>query len=329
MSKGKIVVLGVNGHIGRATAEAFVAASWDVTGMARTNRYRIAGVRFVAGDSDSVEDMRRAIGDAGIVINALNLPYDKWDKGRLEAQMDRVLQALGTSGKTMLFPGNIYNYCGSERVITAQLEQKPQTPRGEIRKRVEQMFEAAAARGDIQAIILRAGDFYGPGSVTDWFDLAMFREADKGRVATMGVRGVGHSWAYLPDLARAFEALASVRSTLDGFERFHFAGHFVTPEQMAEAIRKAVAQPLKISAFPLVLFKLLGLWNPIMRETAKMDYLWRKPMALSDPRLEAILGAGFGTPFQAAVAATSARFFKRAGHRDSAALPAPAEVNAS
>ncbi len=233
MSKGKVIVLGVNGHVGRVVAEAFLAAGWEVSGMARQDRANIPGVRFVQGDSDSVEAMRAAIGDIDVVVNALNLPYASWDRGRKEAQMARVLEALGSNGKTMLFPGNIYNFSQTDRIMTPGLPQHPQTPRGAIRVRVEQMFRDAAARGDIQFIVLRAGDFFGPHSSNDWFDLAMLREAGKGRVSTMGAPGIGHSWAYLPDLARAFESLTALRRTLGGFEDFHFAGHFVTPEQMA------------------------------------------------------------------------------------------------
>jgi nucleoside-diphosphate-sugar epimerase len=302
MAKGRIVILGVNGHIGRATAEAFVAAGWDVTGMARSDRYRTPGVRFVRGDSDSVADMRRAIGDAELVVNALNLPYHQWDQGRMEAQMGRVIEALGQSGKTMLFPGNIYNFSRTDRLVTPELAQRPETPRGAIRVRVEQLFEAAAMRGDIQAIILRAGDFYGPGSSGDWFDQAIL--SAKGKVQTMGAPGVGHSWAYLPDLARAFEALASLRSTLGPFERFHFAGNFVTPEAMAAAIVKAAPVKLATSRFPLWMLRVLGLFSPMLREVGKMGYLWRHPMELRDQRLDALLGPDFNTPFEAAIAAT-------------------------
>ena len=309
MSKGQVIVLGVNGHIGRVVAEAFVSAGWDVSGMARTNRYAIPGVRFVAGDSDSVESMRQAVGDIELVVNALNLPYAAWDKGRKEAQMARVLAALGTSGKTMLFPGNIYNFNQTNRLITPGLEQNPQTPRGAIRVRVEQMFREAALRGDIQAIILRAGDFYGPNSVADWFDQAILRDAGKGKVATMGIKGVGHAWAYLPDLARAFEALGAMRRTLGAFEDFHFAGHFVTPEEMAAAIVEAAPRPVTVSSFPLILLKLAGLFDPVMREISKMDYQWRHPQELRDDRLDALLGKGFATPFKEAVRATVAPFF--------------------
>ena len=73
MSTGKVTILGLNGHIGQATAKAFVAAGWEVTGMGRTDKHHTPGVRFVLGDSDLVEDMRRAIGESDVVMNALNM----------------------------------------------------------------------------------------------------------------------------------------------------------------------------------------------------------------------------------------------------------------
>ena len=313
MSKGKVVVLGVNGHIGHAVAQAFVNAGWDVTGMARSDKHKTPGVRYVKGDSDSVEDMRRAIGDTEVVVNALNMQYDQWFEGRMEAQMGRVLEAMGKTGKTMLFPGNIYNFAADSDVLTPELPQNPPTPRGAVRVRVEQMFQDAAARGDLQVIMLRAGDFYGPKVTGDWFDQVMMTSIKSRKVSLMGTAGVGHSWAYLPDLGRAFEALAAVRSTLGEFERFNFAGNHVTPEQMGAAIQNAAPVPLKIGRMPFIFLRAYGLVDPIVREVAKMRYIWKNPLRLTDPRLDALLGPDFNTPFDQAVAATVQPFFDRAG----------------
>lgn len=304
-----VVVLGINGHIGSATARAFLAAGHAVTGFGRSNRHPIPGVTFIKGDADDVEAMRAAIGDADLVVNALNLPYHQWDKGRKEAQNERVIAALGTSGKTLLFPGNIYNYAASDRLVTPDLVQHPATPRGEIRVRVENLYRAAAARGDIQVLILRPGDFYGPGYTGTWFDLAMMTEAGKGKVAIPGVWGVGHAWAYLPDLARAFVKVAEARNRLGRFENFHFAGHFVTPDEMRDAIAAVAPQGTRFGLLQRWVFPVIGLVNPMMREVAKMGYLWEHPMELRDPRLDALLGPDFATPFGEAVAATVAPCF--------------------
>ena len=127
---------------------------------------------------------------------------------------------------------------------------------------------------------------------------------DAGKIALLGKPDTGHAWAYLPDLGRAFEKLAWPRAELGRFETFHFAGNFVTGAELAAAIRKASPTPLKVTAFPWPLLRIIGLVNPLMREIFKMRYLWQNPMRLSDPRLDAILGPDFGTPFDVAIAET-------------------------
>ncbi len=312
MTKQQVTILGINGHLGHFAAWAFVAAGWDVTGFGRSNRMPVAGVRFVKGDADDVEAMRAAIGESDVVVNALNLPYDKWDEGRAEAQMTKVIAAMGTSGKTLLFPGNIYNYAPTERVIRPETRQVPPTERGAIRVRMENQLREAAARGDFRAIIIRAGDFFGPGVTGTWVDLIMLREAAKAKLALYGTRGMPHAWAYLPDLGRVFEKLAWHRMELRPFENFSFSGHFVTPEAFGDAIVAAAPVKLRVGTFPRLMISMMGLFNPVMREVAKMSYLWDHPMALADQRLDSILGQGFTTPFDAAVAETVAPFFAAA-----------------
>lgn len=304
MSKGNVTVLGINGHIGHHTAQAFAQAGFTVTGFGRSNRQPIAGVAFIKGDATSLEALKGAIAEADIVVNALNLPYDKWDKGRAEAQLATVIAAMGDSGKTLMFPGNVYNYAASDRRITPGTPQRPQTSRGAIRVRQEERLAAASKAGKFQTIIVRAGDFYAPHNVGDWYDQAIMMEAGKRKIYHMGALDLGHAWAYLPDLARVFVALAEQRTTLDAFENFHFAGHYVTHGALMNAIVKASPVPLKVVPLPWIMLHAMGLANGVIREVVKMRYLWNNPMELVDPRLDAMLGPDFGTPFAVAVAET-------------------------
>ncbi|MFK4812073.1 NAD-dependent epimerase/dehydratase family protein [Devosia sp. ZW T5_3] len=309
MSTAKITVLGINGHIGHHAAKAFRDAGYSVTGFGRSNRTPVEGVTFVKGDAANVTEIAAAIAEADIVVNALNLPYDKWDKGRAEAQLAGVIAAMGDSGKTMLFPGNVYNYAATDRRMSPDMAQQPQTPRGAIRVRQEAMLAAASKAGKFQTIIIRAGDFYAPGNAGDWFDQAMLMDAKKGKVYHMADLDVGHAWAYLPDLGRAFVKVAERRQSLGAFETFHFAGHFETHGAMLAAIQAAAPVPLKAAQWPWIVLQAMGLAMPMMREIVKMRYLWNNPMELVDPRLDAILGKDFGTPFAEAVAASTKPFF--------------------
>lgn len=311
MSKGKVTVLGINGHIGHHAAQAFQQAGFSVTGFGRTNRHPISGVSFIQGDAGSLDDIKAAIAEADIVVNALNLPYDKWDKGRAEAQLAAVITAMGDSGKTLMFPGNVYNYSASDRRMAPSTPQRPQTPRGAIRVRQEEMLAAASKAGKFQTIIVRAGDFYAPSNTGDWYDQAMMMEAKKGKVYHMGDLKLGHAWAYLPDLGRVFAVLGERRGELGRFENFHFAGHYATHGALMGAIVKASPVPLKVAPLPWIFMQAMGLANGVIREVLKMRYLWNNSMELVDPRLDAILGPDFGTPFEDAVAATVRPFLER------------------
>jgi nucleoside-diphosphate-sugar epimerase len=303
-----VTVLGINGHIGRYAAEAFVAAGWQVRGMGRSDKHKIAGVEFVKGDAENVADIVRAIGDSAFVFNALNLPYDKWFGGALEAQFQAIIDAMArVRGCTLLHPGNIYNYAASAREITKDTPEVPERPRGALRVRCEAMLKAAVARGDMRVIIIRAGDFFGPGTTGDWFDQGIL--AQPGKLATLSAPGMAHSWAYLPDFGRAFVVAAEHHDEFAPYEVLFFKGNFVTTEQLVDAIQKASPSPLKVSALPWSLLAVIGLFNPVMREIHKMHYLWQNPMRLRDDRLDALLGPDFGTPYDEAIAATVAPFF--------------------
>lgn len=304
MTKGKVTVLGSNGHIGNAAMIAFRDAGWSVTGLGRTNRKPVSGTTFVAGDADDVEVVREAIRDADVVVYALHLRYDQWGNGRSERQLQVVIDALGQSGKTLLFPGTIYNYRAGDRTVSPGLRQSAEAPRGEIRIRLETMLRESSAARKFQAIILRAGDFFGPGNRGEWFEAAMMMDVAKGKLYHMSDLKLRHSWAYLPDLSRAFVTLAEKRATLGKFENFHFAGHWVSHGQMMGAIQSALPGKVAVSPLQWWMIRAVGLFNPVMRDIYRMRYLWLNEMELVDPRLDGILGADFGTPFEEAVAAT-------------------------
>lgn len=75
MNAQKVIVIGINGHVGHHVAKAFVAAGWEVAGFGRSNKQPVPGVRFIKGDAEDTAAMRAAIGDIDVVVNALNLPY--------------------------------------------------------------------------------------------------------------------------------------------------------------------------------------------------------------------------------------------------------------
>ncbi len=299
-----ITILGLNGRIGQEAARAFVAAGWQVAGLGRSDRVHIPGVRFIAGDADRPEDVARASACSEVVLDAVNLPYDKWDRDRFEKSLAARLAGLSGSGKTLLYPGNIYGFAAETHVLTPQTPENPPRDKGEIRIRLEKMLKDATVRDSLQVIVLRAPDFFGPGASGTMFDLIMLKNIRRGQLVYPGDPKIGHSWAYLPDLARAFVRVAEERQTLERFDRLHFAGAFRTGLELLDSAERALKQPLTLKQVNWLPYKVLALFVPILREVIKMNYLWENPHRLVDPRLDALIGPDFLTPFDEALAAT-------------------------
>ncbi len=304
MTKGKVTVLGSNGQLGYNAIVGFRDAGWTVTGLGRANRRPVSGTQFLAGDADQVEVVKAAIADADVVVYGLHLRYDQWGDGRAERQLQVVLDAMAGSGKVLMFPGTMYNYRAGDRVVSPGLRQSGEKQRGEIRIRLEAMLRAAAEAGDIRVIIIRAGDFFGPGNRDEWFGQAMLMDEKKGRLYHMADLKLRHSWAYLPDLGRAFVKVAEQRNALQAFENFHFSGHWVSHGQIMNAVQAGLGRQMKVGPLPWWMLRAMGLVNPVMRDICEMRYLWKNEMELVDPRLDALLDQGFTTPFEVAVAAT-------------------------
>ncbi|MGB1090560.1 MAG: NAD-dependent epimerase/dehydratase family protein [Oceanobacter sp.] len=303
MSK-KVLVLGINGRLGQEIAKAFVVAGYSVSGMGRENRAKLKGVRFTQGNADQVSELQAAIKGHEIVVNALNLPYDQWEKGRAEAMMARVIEAMGDSGRLLMFPGNVYNFSARQWVLTPSTSFEPEAQKGRIRVRMEQQLQEAASAGKIQLVILRSGDFYGPYASQSFMQVVIATRRKDKVLQIPHELDLPHSWAYLPDLAKAYVALAARADEFSASETFHFCGHFITGHELVSHIQSALREPWKAGKLPWGMLKVVGWFNPLMREVVKMRYLFQVPQQLKDQRLDEILGAEFGTPASEAIGAT-------------------------
>ena len=327
------LILGATGGIGGAVAARLSAAGYDVRAMHRkaaAQAVRFPQYEWVAGDAMNRDDVMRAARGADLIVHAVNPPgYRNW--GRLVLPMiDNTIAAAQAAGARILMPGTIYNY-GPDSFANVR-EDSPQNPvseKGRIRVALEQRLEAAAGNGT-QVILVRAGDFFGPGAGNNWFAQAVVKPgAPLKAITNPGAPGVGHQWAYLPDVAETMVRLVERADALPAFARFHMQG-FLDHDgsQLAGVIRRVTGKPdLKVKPFPWLMMRLASPFVPLFRELMEMRYLWQSELFLGNDRLVAFLGAEPRTPIDAAVRAT----LEDLGCVDAAAGPAarPASKSAS
>jgi nucleoside-diphosphate-sugar epimerase len=293
-----IVILGAAGRIGDAAAKAFLAAGWRVKGVARNAKAATLrqGVEVVQADAYDRPSLIRAVQGADVILNALNPKYTEWETTVMRLA-ENVMAAAEASGALHLFPGNVYNF--GREIGMGMSEDAPQiasTAKARIRIEAEELFRQCAETRGVRTAILRGGDYYGGVKPESWLDLFILKDLKKDVFTWPGPTDLPHAFAYLPDFAEAFVAVAERRDALAPFEQFHFAGHTLTGLDMHEAAESAAGRALRFKTMSWTMIRLAGLVVPIAREVNIMSYLWRTPHSLDGAKLERFAGPLRVTP---------------------------------
>jgi nucleoside-diphosphate-sugar epimerase len=302
---GRIVVLGGAGRLGRAAAEAFRSAGWQVASLVRGSSATVAapGTEIIEVDALDSESVIAAASSADVVLHALNVPYTDWARQAVPFA-DTAIAAAQRSGATLVFPGNLYNYgAAMPALIDETTPMHPTSRKGAVRATIEARLREAAG---LRTIVLRAGDYFGGDGSGSWFDRVIIKEIGAGHLSYPGPLDVVHEWAYLPDLAQALVRLVEARAQLAPFAEFGFPGHAVTGRAFTAAIARACRREFKVDFMPWRLLRLMGIVVPVFRELSEISYLWSTPHAIDGTRLAAVIGEPPHTPLDQAIAAALA-----------------------
>ena len=304
------LILGATGGIGGAVARRLLAAGWTVKALHRNaaaQQARMPRITWIQGDAMERADVVAAARGVALIVHAVNPPgYRNW--GALVLPMiDNSIAAARAAGARILLPGTVYNY-GADAFpfIDVDAGQHPVTRKGAIRVEMERRLELAAADG-VRSLIVRAGDYFGPDAANNWFSQGLVTPgAQLATVRNPGTPGIGHQWAYLPDVAETMVRLVEREPELGTFARFHMDGHWDADGQTMAATVARVAGARQVKPMAWWLMMALSPFVTTLREMREMRYLWKTSVRLDNQRLRALLGSEPHTPLDEAVRATLA-----------------------
>ncbi|WP_322102255.1 NAD-dependent epimerase/dehydratase family protein [Paraburkholderia sp. J41] len=315
MTRQTVLVLGATGGIGGEVARQLHEAGWRVRGLRRAAGATSAGkdgIEWLQGDAMKRDDVMRAARGAAVIVHAVNPPgYKRWAELVLP-MLDNTIAAARAEGATIVLPGTVYNFGPDALPLIADgAPQRPVTRKGAIRVEMEARLHRASEAG-ARALIVRAGDFFGPKAANNWFSQGLVKpNRPVKKIGYPGTPGVGHQWSYLPDVARTMVELLARRDELPAFASFQMAGHWdADGSAFVAAIQRVVerrtGQRPVVAAFPWWLVTLAAPFNTTFREVGEMRYLWRMPVQMSNARLVDALGREPHTPLDEAVETTLA-----------------------
>jgi nucleoside-diphosphate-sugar epimerase len=302
---GKTGLLGATGAIGKSIAAALTAQGtpFRVIGRGEAGLRKVYGnnalAECVAWNPDDPASIRAAFAGVSTLIYLLGVPYNQF---RLHPKlMKKVIAAAVDAGVArVLLIGTLYVF-GRARTkrISEDHPHKPNTFKGRMRKTQEDLLMAADAAGKIRASVLRLPDFYGP-DVEGSLVRDLFLAAAAGRTANLiAPLDAPHEFVFVPDVG---PVVAKMLQTDGAFGRgWNLGGAGVISQRELAKMAFGDKRP-RLRAVGKMTLRLLGLFNPMMRELVEMNYLMTDPLIVDDTALTKLLGSLEKTPYRDGVA---------------------------
>lgn len=309
-SSPRALILGIRSGIARAITLGLLAQGWRISALVRQTSpqdIQHPKLHYQRGDAMDSAAVLHAAQHCELIFHGLNPPhYRHWDKLVLP-MLDNTIQAARRQQALIVLPGNLYNY-GPYSFSNAKEDalQQALTRKGQVRVSMERRLEAASNQG-IASLIVRTGDYFGPATPSSWFTQALSRtQGSRCTLYHLGPQGVGHAWAYVPDVAHTMLALIQQRHRLPTFARFHMRGHWDPDNrlmsQMLAQHATALGYQIQYKNFPWPWIRLAAPFVPRFKELLDMRYLWQHSISLDNRLLLQTLGQEIHTPWPEAIA---------------------------
>jgi nucleoside-diphosphate-sugar epimerase len=303
MSHEPAVVLGA-GPVGRALVDRLTADGVETRVVTRSGRASVPdGVGLMAADISDPDQAIRACADANIVYSCVGLSYQGWPE-KWPPMMAGMLDGAAAAGARFVFMDNCYMYGPVDVPMTEDLPLTDYGNKPATRSKITRMWQEADQAGRVEAAAVRASDFYGPGvSLAALGDLSIGRLAKGKSAQVVGDPDQPHSFAYVPDIARALVSVGDADDAMGQAWNVPNAPD-MTMRQVLQMFAEALGRPLKVQTMPKQLMPVLGLFNADVRELKEMLYQWERPFHVDASKFTSRFWADV-TPWEQGVAETA------------------------
>lgn len=214
------------------------------------------------------------------------------------AFLQEVIKSCKKHGAKLVFFDNVYMYAESEiPFMTESSKIAPPSKKGIVRTQLYEMIMQDVEKNNLQAVIARSADFYGPDNKNSALTLMVAENLKKGKKAqAFGDVNKIHTYTYTPDAAKATAILGNTTDAYNQVWHVPTTKEKLTNLQWIELIAKELHQVPKIQPVPKWMIHLLGIFIPIMREFPEMLYQYQQDYIFDSSKFEKRFGILATTP---------------------------------
>jgi nucleoside-diphosphate-sugar epimerase len=267
-------ILGANGVISKKLAKILPAYTDKIRLVSRNpKKVNSTDEIFQADITDAGKTMKAVEGSEIVYLMAgLEYKIKIWERD-WPVIMRNVINACKANNSKLVFFDNVYALGKVNGWMKEDTTMNPSSRKGEVRKKLDTMLLDEIQNRGIKAIIARAPDFYGPDTPTSFVNVMVFEKYKKGKKAQWLVNDkVKHSFIYTPDAAKATAILGNTNSAYNQIWHLPADKNVLTGKEFIELSAKAFGVEPKYSVFPKWMLRIVGIFNPIIKESVEMLY---------------------------------------------------------
>lgn len=212
--------------------------------------------------------------------------------------MEAVISACKKHNSKLVFFDNVYLYAKS--AIPHMTEESPIDPpskKGKVRKQLHEMIMSEAATGNLTALIARAADFYGPDTDKSVLAETAAKNLLKGKKAqAFGNVNKVHTYTFTPDAGKATALLGNTPPAYNQVWHLPTTKEKLTTKQWIELIAEEIKAEPKIQVIPKWILRVMGLFNPIIKEFPEMLYQNELDYVFDSSKFEKAFGTTATSP---------------------------------
>ena len=262
------------GTIGKYVARALPKYTDKVRLISRNPQKVNPNDELVTADVLNAWQMEKVLEGSEIVYLTVGIEYKlkQW-KIQWEMIMRNVIHACKTHGAKLVFFDNVYPYGKVDGWMTEETPVNPCSEKGRIRARVDEMLMYEIKKGNLQAIIARAADFYGPDTSNSFPNNMVVKNLLKGEKAVWLIdENKKHSYTYTPDAGEATALLGNTESAYNQVWHLPADKNVLTGKEMIELAATACGVAPKYKVLTKGQLKMASWFNSIVKETMELLY---------------------------------------------------------
>lgn len=266
-------ILGANGQIAVELAKELNRGYTTDLRLVSRNPRKVNGSDVVMqADLLDAGQTAAAVEGSDVVYFTAGLPANTelWE-AQFPTMLRHALEASRAAGAKFVYFDNTYMYPQDDRVQTEETPFAPRGRKGMVRAAMASMVLEEMARGDIQVLIARAPEFYGPGRTQSFTNALVVNPLKAGRKARVPVRDDRlRTLIWTPDASRA---LALLGNTPDAFgQTWHLpiSDERLSYREFAVMASKAFGQDGGYAVVPRWALNVAGLFSAQARELREL-----------------------------------------------------------